>query len=223
MSGVGGWAGAPETYYAPGWSTAPRRRLDPLAVASFVTAVVGLGLVGVGLGIAALVRIRRGRTTGRGLAIAGVAVGLVWTLAQALVAASLVGAWLASRPLPVEVTEPQRAQATRLVTGHCLGELPPDGAVGRVEVVPCDGEHAAEVISQYRFPSDAVWPGQRQADARVARACELTPAEVEAGVRIVTWAPTERSWRDGDRTGLCVAHREGGLTGSLLDGSADLG
>lgn len=214
---------APEPYYAPGWTTTPRRRLDALAVASFVTSVVGLGFVGIGLGVAALVRIRRGRTTGRGLAVAGVAIGAVWTVAQLVVAGSLLTAWLATRPLGVDVDGPQTVHATRLVTGHCLGTLPEHGRVSRVEVVACDGPHAAEVISQYRFPPDAVWPGQAAADARVARACELTDAEVAAGVGVVTWAPTEASWDDGDRTGLCVAHRGEGLTGSLLDGSADLG
>lgn len=213
----------PEPFYAPGWSTTPRRRLDGLALASFVTATIGLGLVGIGLGAAALVRIRRGRTTGRHLAVAGIAIGVVWTVVQAVVVTSLLTQWLATRPLALDVAEPRPVLASRLVTGHCLSRLPPDGEVGRVEVVPCERRHAAEVISQYRFAPDAVWPGQQGADARIARACQLTPAEVAAGVGLVTWAPTARSWDDGDRTGLCVAHRDGGLTGSLLDGSADLG
>lgn len=212
-----------EPYYAPGWSTEPRRQLDRLAVAAFVTAVVGLGVVGIGLGVAALVRIRRGRSAGRGLALAGVAIGVAWTVVQAVVVASLVGAYLASRPLPLEVQGPQDADASRLVTGHCLAELPDDGEVGGVGVVPCAQRHEAQVISQYRFGPDAVWPGQRGANARVAAACELTAAEIEAGFEVVTWAPTQESWDDGDRTGLCLAHRDGGFTGSLLDGSADVG
>jgi hypothetical protein len=45
---------------------------------------------------------------------------------------------------------------------------------------------------------------------------------VEAGLAAVTWSPTEATWDDGDRTGLCVAHRDTPFTGSLLDGSATL-
>ncbi len=212
----------PEPYYAPGWSTAPRPRLDGLAVASFVTATIGLGVVGIGLGIAALRRIRRGTTTGRGLARAGLVIGAVWTVVQVVVAASLLSAWLAARPLPLPVDAPQAAHVGRLSTGHCLGELPDDGAVGRVDVVPCGDPHAAQVISEFRFAPDAVWPGQEAANERVAIGCELSEAEQEAGLVVVTWAPTEDSWDDGDRTGLCVAHRGAGFTGSLLDGSADL-
>jgi Septum formation len=224
---TGGPAAAPEPYYAPGWPAAdgrlPGPRLDGLAVVGFVTAVVGLGLVGIGLGVAALVRIRRGRTSGRGLAIAAVAIGTVWTVVAAVVGVSLTSSWLATRPLPLEVEGPRTASVGRLVTGHCVGALPDDGDVGRVEVVPCDEPHAAQVISEYRFAPDAVWPGQDGANARVAVACELSTAEAEAGLRLVTWAPTEGSWADGDRTGLCVAYLAGGITGSLLDGSADVG
>lgn len=216
----------PEPFYAPGWQTpgpTPRRRTDGLAVASFVTSVVGLGLVGIGLGVAALVRVRRGAAQGRGLALAGVAIGVVWTAVQAVVVVSLVGAYLTSRPLPLALDGPRDAYATQLSTGHCLADLPPDGAVGQVQVVPCDRPHAAQVVSEFRFAPDAVWPGQPDADALVAAGCELSADEVEAGLDAVTWAPTEESWADGDRTGLCVAHRGTAFTGSLLDGSASLG
>ena len=214
-------AGPGEPYYAPGWP-APRLRTDGLAVASFVTAVVGLGVVGIGLGVAALVRIRRGLTQGRGLALAGVGIGLVWTVVQVVVGVSLVSAFLASRPLPLEVEGPREAWSTQLTTGHCLAELPDDGDVGRVDVVPCDRPHTAQVVSEYRFADDAVWPGLGDAHARVAAGCELSQAEVDAGVRALTWAPTEDSWEDGDRTGLCVADAGREVTGSLLDGTATL-
>jgi hypothetical protein len=216
-------AAAPhEPYYAPGWP-APRPRTDGLAVASFVTSVVGIGLVGIGLGVGALVRIRRGQRQGRRLALAGIAIGAVWTVVQVVVATSLITAFLATRPLPLSVDDPQDAFATQLITGHCLAELPDDDAVGRVPLVPCDEPHAAQVVSEFRFEPDAVWPGQDDADALVAAGCELSTAEIDAGLDAVTWAPTEGTWADGDRTGLCVAHRDAPFTGSLLDGSADLG
>jgi len=214
---------AAEPYYAPGWSQAPRRRTDGLAVASFVTAVIGLGLVGIGLGIAALVRVRRGLAEGRGLALAGIAIGAVWTAVEIVVVVSMVTSSLASRPLPLTVDGPRDAYATQLVTGHCLAQLPDDGDVGRVEVVPCDRPHAAQVVSEFRFEPGAVWPGQSGANARVAAGCELSRAETDAGLSRVTWAPTVDSWQDGDRTGLCVAVLADGTTGSLLDGSASLG
>lgn len=106
--------------------------------------------------------------------------------------------------LPVPLTAARDAHAQQLRTGHCLAELPADGSVGKVRAVPCADPHAAEVFSEYAFPAAAVWPGQDAAHVRVAGACQLTDAQHEAGDRFVTWAPSERSWADGDRRGLCL-------------------
>lgn len=208
---------ADEPYYAPGWQT-PRPPTDGFAIASLVTALVGLGLVAVGLGIAALVRIGRNGSRGRGLAIAGIVIGAVGAVVVIVLGAVAVTAVLGSRPLAADVDSPREVRARQLVTGNCLDPLPDDGEVDTVRVVPCADPHAAQVISQYEFGSDAVWPGQAAADRRVATACQISPAETEAGLTAVTWAPTEQSWENGDRTGLCLLRRADGtpLTETLV-------
>lgn len=125
-----------------------------------------------------------------------------------------------TRPLPGDVTTPTSAHARQLVTGSCLATLPPDGAVATVDVVPCADPHAAQVVAQYAFAPAAVWPGQDRAHAQVARACVLSDEEEAAGVVVVTWAPSEQSWKRGDRTGLCLAVATAPVVGSLLDGTA---
>ncbi|WP_148234269.1 DUF4190 domain-containing protein [Cellulomonas flavigena] len=66
---------------------APQVPTDGLAVASLVTSGAGLllmagapGPIGIGLGIGALVRLKRNGRRGRGLAIAGIALGAVGTI-----------------------------------------------------------------------------------------------------------------------------------------------
>ena len=125
-----------------------------------------------------------------------------------------------TRPLPPDVTAATQAYAVQLVTGSCLRELPADGEVGRVDVVPCAQEHAAQVVAQYEFDEAAVWPGLDGAHRRVARACVLSDEEQAAGVRVVTWVPSEQGWRGGDRSGLCLAVAAQPVTGSYLDRSA---
>jgi uncharacterized protein DUF4190 len=62
----------------PGYG-APAQPTSTLAVAGLVTSALGCtALVGLVLSIVALVRIRRGTATGRGLAVAGIVVGAVW-------------------------------------------------------------------------------------------------------------------------------------------------
>jgi hypothetical protein len=219
---VTGPYGYPEPYYAPGWAP-PRPRTDGVAVAALVTGVLGTGPVALALGLVGLRRTRAAAPEprrGRGLAVAGVVLGALATLAWVPLIAVLVGSALAQRPLPADVAEPVDAHAVQLVPGSCLADVPADGQVDRVRVVPCADPHAAQVVSSYAFEPDAAWPGSAEASARVEASCDLTAAEREQGTRMLAWAPTEASWARGDRTGLCVAVPPGPVTGSLLDGTA---
>lgn len=192
-------------------------------MASVVTGALALGPVAGVLGILALRRIRARGTRGRGLARIGVALGAVGTL---VLVGVLLGTALTARtlrPLAADVTAPLEAHARQLVTGSCLDPLPTGAEVDTVRVVPCRDPHAAQVVTEYAFEDAAVWPGQAAADARVAASCDLTPAERDAGVRAVAWAPTEESWGHGDRLGLCLATTDAGrLIGSFLDGTVRL-
>lgn len=175
------------------------------------------------LGIVALRRTSTRGTRGRGLAVAAIVLGALGTLGVVVaVVVGFVNAQ-ATRPLPGDVGSARDAHAVQLVTGTCIAELPDDGTVDVVRVVPCAQEHEAQVVTEFDFAQDAVWPGQQAADARVARACVLDEDETAAGVRPVTWSPTEQGWSRGDRRGLCLAVVDGGgVTGSFLDGSATL-
>jgi len=188
-----------------------------------VTGVVGLGPAALVLAIVALRRIASRHTRGRGLAIAGAVLGVLGTVALAVGVTAVVLTALGTRSLPADVPAARDARAQQLVTGNCLASLPANGPVGSVRVVPCADPHEAQVVTEFSFAANAVWPGQQAADARVARACVLDDDEIAEGVRTVTWSPTERSWADGDRVGLCLAVVDGGgVTGSFLDGSAEV-
>nr|WP_082495003.1 DUF4190 domain-containing protein [Cellulomonas sp. Leaf334] len=214
--------GYPQTHYAPGWAE-PRATVEPTAVWSLVTGILGLGPVALALAVVAFRRIASRRTRGRGLAIAGAVLGVVGTVALVVGVTVAVLTVMATRPLPADVPAARDARAQQLVTGNCVLTVPDDGPVDTVRVVPCAEPHEAQVVTEFTFAPDAVWPGQQSADARVARACVLDADEVAAGVRTVTWSPTERSWADGDRVGLCLAVLDGGgITGSFLDRTAQV-
>ncbi|MGM7421320.1 septum formation family protein [Cellulosimicrobium sp. CpK407] len=215
-AGQAGPGFAPETYYAPGWQPAAPR-VEPLAVASVPAGLV-LGPVGIGLGAAGLSRVRSRRTRGRGLAVAGMAVGAVVTLAWTAGALAWWQGEQARVPLAGDVTAPQTVNAVQLVLGTCLDELPPDGEVTQVRAVPCADEHRAQVVARTDLGADEVWPGQQAVDRRVARVCtpDVLGADAPEGVELVVWSPTEASWRDGDRTGLCLAAGTDPLPGDLL-------
>ncbi len=211
-----------EPFYAPGWGP-PRTRREPAAVAALTTGILLLGPVPVVLGLLALRRTRVRGTRGRGAALAGLVLGTVSTIGWLTLTVTLLATSAATRPLAADLDAPRDAHATQLVTGSCVATLPSDGAVDHVREVPCDTEHAAQVITDYEFEAGAPWPGDDAVVARVTGACALNDAERDAGLRTVVWTPSERSWAQGDRTGLCLAGPEDGtMTGSLLDGTADL-
>ncbi|WP_225755523.1 septum formation family protein [Actinotalea sp. Marseille-Q4924] len=155
---------------------------------------------------------RGARTVVRVLAVLGVV---------ALVGVVGVGArtWADSRPLGT-VSGDVSAHPRQLVAGHCVQTLPPDGTVRRTTLVPCDRPHEAEVLATHRH-ADGPWPGDAQVRREAEAACEMDSAQQQAGVQPVVWAPTEASWRQGDRTSLCLAWLPG-LRGSWTEGDVRL-
>ncbi|MCV2395365.1 septum formation family protein [Actinotalea sp. M2MS4P-6] len=139
--------------------------------------------------------------------------------AVVLVVGSVAAArfWLGTRPLG-DVTSPATVAAGRLSTGHCIEQLPVDGQVSSVRVVPCDQPHDAEVVGVLPF-TEQDWPGATDVTDRLVAWCEMDNAEVALGMQPVVWAPTQRSWSQGDRSGLCLAWQPTGtVTGSFTAG-----
>ena len=164
-------------HYAPGW-VPPRARLEPTAVWSLVLGILGLGPAALVLAAVAFRRLASRHTRGRGLAIAGAVLGAVGTIALVVGVTIAVLTTLATRPLPADVPAARDARAQQLVTGNCVLSVPDDGPVDTVRVVPCADPHEAQVVTEFTFATDAVWPGQQSADARVARACVLDALRV---------------------------------------------
>jgi hypothetical protein len=164
-------------------------------------------------------------TTARRRRRAMVAVGAVIVLAVTVTAAALGGQAARERawePLPTDLAEPRDAHAVQLVLGSCLADLPEDGPVDRVRVVPCGEAHRAQVVGRTDADPDAVWPGDETLAARGSHSCgvELLGSKQAAGVDdelgFVVWSPSEESWAGGDRTTLCLATGQAPRTGSLL-------
>ncbi len=113
--------------------------------------------------------------------------------------------WWSTKPIG-DVTSPTSANARQVRPGHCIRDLPADGSVGTVTLVPCDDPHEAEVVGSLRYDDDA-WPGEDAVTEQAAAWCEMDNAQVEAGLRAVVWTPSEQSWSQGDRAALCLARQ----------------
>ncbi|PVU82772.1 hypothetical protein DDP54_06840 [Cellulomonas sp. WB94] len=230
----------PYGYPQPQWGN-PQPPWDGLAIASMSVSGAGIvtmgitGPVGIGLGIASLRKIRRTGARGRGLAWAGIAVGILMTLFIAgFVALVVVGArsgWESetnssrtSTPLTEQSQEPVEFLAfdERLWPGDCL-EVVPSADLLDAAFIDCAAPHAAEVLAYEDFtlaPSSVEQATAVQADCGDIAVSVAGGALMSEVAGSVVWAPSDVDWTNGVRSGYCLlVSSPGGLTGSALDGT----
>ena len=188
-----------------------------LAVGALVTGLMGLGPVPIGLGIGALVTLRRSPETGSGMAIAGIVLGTVATLFfGGLFVLGLVSADddpYAAPDVPAASAEPAQGAADPvdigdLPEGTCFDDGPEEfDATTR----PCTAAHDGEVFSTLvlgprAFPGDRAVRDEAQAscDREFARyvGIDVHRSRLETDVLY----PDRSMWEDGYRDVMCLAY-----------------
>ena len=225
----------------PQWGN-PQPRWDGLAIASMSVSGAGIftmgitGPVGIGLGIASLRKIRRTGARGRGLASAGIAVGILMTL---FIAGFIALVAYSSQHVPNVKTGPfttstsPHAQSQesvgylafdeRLWPGDCLEVLPAAGLLDPA-FVDCATPHAAEVLAREDFRVAPTTSADETA-AVFAHCTKVADAAAPATMMAQSassdlWAPSDADWAAGVRSGYCLlVSSPGTLTGSALDGT----
>lgn len=138
---------------------------------------------------------------GRKIAVYSALAVVVLAVLGAVTVAGLY--WWSTKPIG-DVTSPTSANARQVRPGHCIRDLPSDGAVGQVTLVPCDDDHEAEVVASLRL-DDGDWPGEDAVTEQATAWCEMDNEQTAAGYRPVVWTPSQESWSQGDRAALCIA------------------
>lgn len=231
----------------PAWAPPQPRETDGLAIASLVVScssfVVGLTApVGLGLGVAALRRIRRTGAQGRGLAIAGVVVGGIMTAAAVAMVAFFVlfvataGTWATTSGSSSSwddgtSTMPSYVLRTDLVPGDCLVETPGTYDMTDAVVVDCAQPHAGEVLSTLPM-ADPVSTDLNVWDPAFTDLVDRCDADASALLGTATLAatgwtevyyPHPDEWADGGRTAFCLLGSISEATGSAVAGSYTVG
>jgi hypothetical protein len=213
------WSGAPQGWYAA------ERTTNGLAIASFVTALTCIPVVGVVLGVVGLRQIRRRPQRGRGLAVTGLVLNSLGTALLAVIVVLGVTGAFDEGNTPVQ----------DLMTGDCfntvdhsLADYGGAGARSRtVDVVPCGDDHDAEAYAVFPVDagSDDVYPGVDRISQIADRKCAsyaddyLDGDDVPADVDIYYYLPPRDGWADGDRQVTCFfGGTSGKLSGSVKGG-----
>ena len=184
---------------------------DGFAIASLVLGILPMcgGVLGIVFGLIARSRTARSGQAGRRMAAWGIGLGSAWLVL--LVGLGVYGA----------IAEPDRdAQGALTTSGDvassdlrphdCIGELPEEGQISTVSVVPCAEWHVGEVYDTYDFPSGS-YPGDstvtRLAQGhclKAERSYVGVPAGQDTGWELFYLFPTRTSWALGDRGVACI-------------------
>lgn len=177
------------------------------AIAALIFGIIGGILLSVIFGIVALVKIRKTGQSGKGLAIAGLALSGVWLL--------VIGTAI------VLVGKDGKVSVDRLHTGDCIKTLSESDAVYRMPVVPCTQPHQGEVYGEFDL-TRGDYPGDTAIETEAFTQCETlleryAPQAVDSAGDLFYLYPRSIDWRRGDRTVTCIAYSDPAVAGSLKD------
>ena len=191
---------------------APRRRTDGVAVATLVSGLVPAIPVTLILGPTALIRISRSGARGRALAITGLVLAGLWTVAAALVAAAII----TRPPPPKPVTLPH---VFSLRAGECLTSG--RNGISDLQVLSCTQAHDAEVFATFQVPGPH-YPGATALQQQARKGCAsrlsgyLNPELSAASLAQSFVYHGAGAWSAGERTVVCTVHGTSGpLVGSV--------
>ena len=117
-------------------------------------------------------------------------------------------------------------QPNDLTVGKCVDQLPAAGStVGSVTTIDCAKTHAAEVYAVFnwsgsesndQFPGDDAVTTQAETGCKDAFQPYVGTAFDQSTLEATYMLPTSDTWKDGDRTFICLVM---GPSGGTLDSS----
>ncbi|GAB2630324.1 DUF4190 domain-containing protein [Kribbella swartbergensis] len=212
---AGSWP-TPYGYGYPGGS----KGTNGLAIASLVTGIGSLCIgfaapVAVGLGIGALVQIKKRQDDGKGMAIAGLVLGGLCTLGWGIYLAVMFAIGFSEAddeyygaPEPSSSYSAPATYVDDLSVGECFDDGEEEDEVVRQ---PCSEPHDGEIIAGVTLP-DGPYPGDKEIDKAGEQTCATEFGEYVGSTVKSTeleweyWTPTKQLWNANDRLVVCAAY-----------------
>jgi hypothetical protein len=216
-----GYSGSPGPQGPPPAPSNPS--FDGFSIAGFVLSIPGCALFGLIFSIIGIVRTKGGAYRGRGLAIAGLIISILWMLFWIVlwILSALSGPLLtAGSSGNIVVDPPNSTDVNDLSAGDCLATTP-TGRVTNVRTIPCDAPHMAQVVSTFDLPSGS-FPGETQVEQQSEEGCEerlATSVEsdiADGDLELYYYHPDRTGWNRGDRGVVCVVSSSTGLLDKVL-------
>jgi hypothetical protein len=182
-----------------------------LAVASLIFGLIGGIPLSLLFGIIALVKIRRTRQRGKGMAIAGLVLSGLWAVSLAVVVVGVVQ------------VRTNAAASYDFQPGQCFNRASVNTA-GPSTPVDCAQPHVGEVYA-VETVRETTYPGKTAVEAFAHSTCPgavitaLPAGKNHPDIAIAYLIPQDKSWALGDRTVKCFFHRRDDqpMTGLVKD------
>ncbi|HET9655904.1 MAG TPA: septum formation family protein [Kineosporiaceae bacterium] len=211
-------APAPPGHYSFGYGTPTKVGTDGFAIAALVLSILGGVVLSVVFALIALPRIRRNRTSGKGMAIAALVVSGGWVL---LLIAGITFAALTSahRDGAGTVTSGGTLNARSVKVGDCIEGFNVSTTVRSVHAVPCTQPHNAEVIGEFSV-ADGTYPGENEIRNQAEMRCsDLIPSDLGSldpqSLHLYYFYPMRSTWALHDRTVHCIIGSDTPLTTAI--------
>jgi len=192
-----------------------------MAIAAFVLGLVGVALLGIIFGIAALKRIGRTHQGGKGLAIAGIVLSVAWiaVVVVVVVVGSVFGSPTPKSPGVAASLSPgassQSVDPFTLTTGDCFDNpTPTPGQTQTVTTVvqtACDQPHNGQIFATFNVSGSALsYPGDAKMHSLASSGCtarikaSLDGTKLTDSMSIRFLYPLQGSWLGGHRTISCI-------------------
>jgi len=189
----------------------PKQTTNGLAVTSFILGLIGGTILSLIFGIVGLMQIRSRGQRGRGFAIAGIALSVIWIgVAVTLIANGTIS--FSKQPSAAGVAKPGRINIFALRVGDCFQNPPPSqSAVGvtDVSVVPCTTAHNAQVFAQFdatnaRYPGSATLVKEAQTGCQSRISANVNRSKITRTMTLRFLYPEPQSWANGRRLITCL-------------------
>jgi hypothetical protein len=199
-------------------------KMSAWAVASFIFGLIGGFLLAVIFGFIALSRIKRLGQRGRGLAIAGIVLSVVWLLG--FIAIGVVGSHgQASRSSSSgTITHTGKLSVFSLAVGDCFNNPAGASTVTTVTAIPCNQPHNAQIYAKFNLTgSSHSYPGTSKVTKLAATDCNsrtdsINKSAAPSSMTIRLLFPEQAAWQNGRRTVACmIVNPTADITSSLVN------
>ncbi|RNL75462.1 DUF4190 domain-containing protein [Nocardioides marmorisolisilvae] len=218
--------GAPWPQYGSPYEQpqAPKSGTNGFAIAALIFGIIPICFLGLIFGIVALVQTGKSGQKGKGLAIAGIVLNVIWLVAGVTIAvvSSLDNA---DRDSTGTITKSGKVSVFDLKVGDCfngLDNVKMGDTIFTLDGVPCSKLHQGEVYAEAPI-NEASYPGPESLQRSGETPCKDKLQQVapkhyaNRDVGVIWIYPEKDAWSRGDHHYSCIAISVGRSTGSITD------